>query len=148
MRIRLLAEKNNHIAFWKNANSHVTKFRVVAFGKPTILRIEPYTPHLHQSYTNTNPSAPSHFPHTESWLLKETTTSRSGYSLIFQRVAFFFRRPRRKVRFVAFVHLPERVVGYITATTRNFVTWPFAFFQNAMWLFFSAKSRIRKLCVT
>ena len=28
---------------------------------------------------------------------------------------------------------------YVTATTRNFVSWLFAFFQNAMWLFFSGQ---------
>src|SRR5215510_14806614 len=41
---------------------------IVVMQKPTIQRNEPSTLHPHHSYTNTNPSTPSHLPHIVSWL--------------------------------------------------------------------------------
>src|SRR5215510_7071550 len=72
----------------------------------TLLNLE--TVHL----LKPSPTVRYNLPHIVSWLLKETTTSRSGYSMITERVA------------VVFSHSHDA----------DFASWHLCTCQNALWL--------------
>src|SRR5215510_4982314 len=87
-------------------------------------------------------------PHIVSWLLKETTTSRSGYSMMTERVAVVSLTATTQISHHGICVLARTHCGcYKTSTTRNFRSWLF-YISTTRCGFFLLNERFPRLSLT